>query len=289
VIFAEARDGSGVVAIKKLQTQRRNKDRLPFILREIEIISSSAHQNIVKYIDCFHMGQELWVVMEYMSAGSLYDIIKLYDQGFSFSEADICYITHEILVALAYLHSLHRVHRDIKVDNVLLSLDGSVKLADFGTAVQLTFQKLRRTTLAGTPYYMAPELIQRIPYGEKVDVWSIGISIIELIEGEPPFYELDTNEALEAVLGEIVCISPTVACTDQCRHFVDKCCLQHDPNHRWAAQRLTEHPWMQMRETKENFASFLHEIYGRTQNDTLSIVDGKLIGANGEDPGCTIA
>lgn len=134
---------------------------------------------------------------------------------------------------------------------MLLSLDGSVKLADFGTAVQLTFQRLRRTTLAGTPYYMAPELIQRIPYGEKVDVWSVGISIIELIEGtvpptsffnmrlgEPPFYELDPNEALDAVLDEDVMISPDVACTAECRNFVDKCCLQRDPKLRWSAKQL---------------------------------------------------
>lgn len=132
VIFAEARDGSGVVAIKKLQTVRRNKDRLPFILREIEIISSSAHDNIVRYIDCFDMGSELWVlnissllvltfqvVMEYMSGGSLYDIIKLYEQGVSFAEADICYISHEVLVAVEYMHSLHRIHRDIKGKSIL--------------------------------------------------------------------------------------------------------------------------------------------------------------------------
>jgi len=235
------------------------------------------------------MGPELWVVMEYMSAGSLYDIIKLYAEGVRLAETDVSYITSEILVALEYMHTLRRIHRDIKVDNVLLSLDGSVKLADFGTAVQLTFQRLRRTTLTGTPYYMAPELIQRLPYGEKVDIWSIGISVIELIEGEPPFYELDPNAALDAVLDEDVRFSANAICTNECRNFVEDCCLQRDPQIRWSAKQLLEHEWLASKETKEGFASFLHELYGRTHLDELKIVDGKLQGADGEDPGCILS
>lgn len=99
------------VAVKRLQTQRRGQDRLPFILREIEIIATSAHPNIVRYIESFHMGEELWVVMEYMSAGSLYDIVKEYSNGIRFSESHVSYIIHELLLALAYLHSIKRIHR----------------------------------------------------------------------------------------------------------------------------------------------------------------------------------
>jgi len=172
-----AKLGKTKVAIKKLELVRRGRDRLPLILREIEIIATSAHKNIVKYIESYEFDNQLWVIMEFMSAGSLYDIVKLYDKGVRLTEAETAFAVHEILEALAFLHGRKRIHRDIKVDNILLGPDGSVKLADFGTAVQLTFQKLRRQTLAGTPYYMAPELIQRIPYRK---VWIFGVSELPL-------------------------------------------------------------------------------------------------------------
>eukprot|EP01124_Arcella_intermedia_P007369 TRINITY_DN14490_c0_g2_i1.p1 TRINITY_DN14490_c0_g2~~TRINITY_DN14490_c0_g2_i1.p1 ORF type:complete len:358 (+),score=91.97 TRINITY_DN14490_c0_g2_i1:45-1076(+) len=159
VFFATTRNKSTPVAIKKLQLIRNGRDRLPFILREIDIIATSAHPNIVQYIQSFEHANELWVIMEYMSFGSLYEIVKLHSRGVKLKEPACAYVLREVLLAVSFLHSRKRIHRDIKVDNILLSKSGSVKLADFGTAVQLTFQRLRRNTIAGTPYYMAPELI----------------------------------------------------------------------------------------------------------------------------------
>jgi serine/threonine protein kinase len=93
------------------------------------------------------------------------------------------------LRGLAYIHSLHRIHRDIKSDNLLIGDDGSIKLADFGYAAQLTQEKQKRNTIVGTPYWMAPELIRGQNYDQKVDLWSLGIMIMEMAEGEPPYME----------------------------------------------------------------------------------------------------
>jgi len=257
VVFGITQDGQKV-AIKKLQLIKKGKNRLPFILREIEIIATSQHENIVKYIESFQMAsEELWVVMEYMSGGSLYDMLKLYPSGFKFSESEIAYIIRETTKAIAYLHSMNRLHRDIKVDNILFSRDGTIKLADFGTAVQLQ-RDIKRTTLAGTPYYMAPELIKRQPYDQSVDIWSIGITVVELIDGEPPYYELDPHEALSAIVEskgspEYMGLvgsrySPAI------KDFVNINCVQFDPSKRPTAVQLLKHPFIANSCSKVEFA-----------------------------------
>jgi len=203
------------------------------------------------------MGEELWVVMEYMSGGSLYDLLKLYASGFRFTESEVAYVIRETLEALAYLHSMKRIHRDIKVDNILFGKEGTIKLADFGTAVQLTISHLKRTTLAGTPYYMAPELIQRLPYSEKVDVWSIGITVVEMVQGEPPYYDMDPHDALAAILesegsDEIGLAGPHHSA--QIMDFVNKRCLNFDPSPRSSAAQLLSHPFLNVACTKQDFA-----------------------------------
>jgi len=257
VFFATTNDKTQQVAIKKLQLIRNGRNRLPFILREIDIIATSAHENIVQYIESFQVNGELWVVMEYMSAGSLYEIVKLYQKGVRIKETTCAYVIHELLNAVNFLHQKKRIHRDIKVDNVLLSRNGSVKLADFGTAVQLTFQRLHRNTIAGTPYYMAPELISRSDYGEKVDIWSIGISVVELMSGVPPINTLDPVKALEIIQTKgIIGLKPKKFSDDIC-HFVNSRCLQTEPHLRATAAELLEHPWIATRITKAEFAKVL--------------------------------
>jgi hypothetical protein len=257
VFFATDKATDTKVAIKKLQIERRGRDRLPLILREIDIIATSSHENIVSFFEAYHMEGELWVVMEFMSNGSLYDLVKLNTRGVRIDEPIAAYCIREVVKAIEFLHFRKRIHRDIKVDNILVNRDGSVKLADFGTAVQLTFQRLRRTTLAGTPYYMAPELIQRIPYNEKVDIWSIGITVVELLNGKPPFYELDPREALDAIVLRGVKGLTEAKHTDLVKNFVNIHCLNSNPAERDTATQLLEHAFISTACTKEQFARFL--------------------------------
>ena len=110
-------------------------------------------------------------------------------RAISWSEAQIAFVCKMCLKGLSYLHRHHRLHRDIKSDNILIDLDGNVKLADLGFAIGLTPERSRRTSVVGTPYWMAPELIRGLEYDSKVDVWSLGITVIEMAEGEPPLMD----------------------------------------------------------------------------------------------------
>ncbi|XP_064261043.1 serine/threonine-protein kinase PAK 3-like isoform X3 [Passer domesticus] len=129
-------------------------------------------------------GEELWLVMEYMDGGTLGDVIS----KTNLSEDEMAAISRECLQGLDFLHSNYVIHRDVKSTNILLRTDGSVKLADFGLSTRLTPKQSRGCVVAGTPWWMAPEVVTHQPYGPKVDIWSFGIVGIEMIDGEPPYW-----------------------------------------------------------------------------------------------------
>ena len=187
-VFVGKRKTDGyMVAVKKMKLTEENTK---LMVNEIGIMRTSSHPNIVDYFDSYLItSTELWVVMEYMDGGCLTDILELHDQ-IKMKEDEIAYVCRETLRALKFIHSLHRIHRDIKSDNILLASTGAIKIADFGYAAQLTQQQQKRTTVVGTPYWMAPELIRGQEYDAKVDIWSLGIMLIEMIEGEPPYMDL---------------------------------------------------------------------------------------------------
>ncbi|KAL6439248.1 hypothetical protein ACFW04_003861 [Cataglyphis niger] len=180
---------------------------ITFSLRGIyNITTYSNHRNIATYYGAFvkksspGKDDQLWLVMEYCGAGSVTDLVKS-TKGQSLKEEWIAYISREILRGLSYLHSNKVIHRDIKGQNVLLTDNAEVKLVDFGVSAQLDRTIGRRNTFIGTPYWMAPEVIAcdenpDATYDNRSDLWSLGITALEMAESQPPLCDLHPMRAL---------------------------------------------------------------------------------------------
>jgi len=235
------------VAIKKIQLDTESRDAdivLANLINEIILMKTSNHKNIVHFCDCYKVGEEIWVVMEFMEGGSLTDLLDLYDKGLELNEEDIAYILKEYLEGLAYIHSLNRVHRDIKSDNILLNTSGEVKIADFGYAAQLNLKRQKRQTVVGTSYWMAPEVIKSEEYDTKVDVWSTGVLCMEMAEGEPPYIDVSPVRALFLITTKgIPDLKEPNKWSSEFRHFISTC-LKVNPNSRPKAIELLKHPFL---------------------------------------------
>lgn len=238
VCIARERHSGRQVAVKMMDLRKQQRRELLF--NEVVIMRDYRHQNVVEMYRSALVEEELWVIMEYLQGGALTHIVS----ETRLSEEQTATVCEGVLQALSYLHAQGVVHRDIKSDSILLTLDGRIKLSDFGFCAQISKDVPKRKSLVGTPYWMAPEVISKTPYGTEVDIWSLGIMVVEMVDGEPPYFSETPITAMKKLRDEaapsvknIQKVSPVL------KDFLG-CMLTRDTLQRSSASDLLEHPFL---------------------------------------------
>jgi serine/threonine protein kinase len=239
VYKARNRDTGAICAIKVVPTEAESTEELR---KEIDLLKQGAHQFVVGYHGSFQKDKHIWIVMDLCEAGSISDLIRATQS--TLLEAEIRVVAASMLLGLRHLHGLRMIHRDIKAGNILLTNDGMVKLADFGVSKQLSTVQSKCETTIGTPYWMGPEVIADGRYNAKADIWSLGITLIEMAEGEPPFCNIHPMRALFVIPKK-----PPSTFKEPSRWSPEMndflaACLVKDPSLRPSAEQLLLHPWL---------------------------------------------
>ncbi|KAJ5081519.1 hypothetical protein NUU61_009783 [Penicillium alfredii] len=225
------------VAVKQIRLVDLPKSELRVIMLEIDLLKNLDHANIVKYHGFVKSVETLNIILEYCENGSLHSIAKNFGR---FPENLVGVYMSQVLHGLLYLHEQGVIHRDIKGANILTTKEGLVKLADFGVASRTT--GLSESSVVGTPYWMAPEVIELSGATTASDIWSLGCTVIELLEGKPPYHNLQPMPALFRIVNDDHPPLPQGA-SPAVKDFLMQC-FQKDPNLRVSARKLLKHPWI---------------------------------------------
>jgi len=239
VFKARKRQTGELCAVKIVPTDKEDVNELQ---KEIEYLKKAKHDFVVGYHGSYQKPGEVWIIMDLCEAGSINDIMS--SARITLGERELRVIIASMLLGLRHLHSKRMVHRDIKAGNILLTNDGVAKLADFGVSKELNTIQSKCQTTIGTPYWMAPEVIQEGRYNEKADVWSLGITLIEMAEGDPPFTNLHPMRALFVIPKKDPATfqQPDVWSPEMNRFLAD--CLVKDPSERPSCDILLKHPFV---------------------------------------------
>jgi serine/threonine protein kinase len=238
-----------LVAVKEVELSRKHKKELLVGLKkEINLLRTLVHPNVVRYYGAHSTGRHMRVFMEFAVGGSLTSLVRKFDH---LSEPVARRYVQQILCGLEYLHSKHVIHRDIKGENILIDGQGVAKLADFGCSKGLSdiANKSREgcDSLVGSPYWMAPEVIRSEAYGTKADIWSVGCTVVEVLNGgNPPWYDkFDNVYTAMYYIGSTTDLPNNIPddVSDQCKDFLSRCFVR-DPSLRASATELLQHPWI---------------------------------------------
>mmetsp|Transcript_11936 Transcript_11936/g.18096 ORF Transcript_11936/g.18096 Transcript_11936/m.18096 type:complete len:614 (+) Transcript_11936:229-2070(+) len=243
-----------IVAVKIIPNSTSGDPDTDKMMSEIDILARCHSPFVVGYMSCFvkpplkRLGDsEMYIIMEYCDGGSILDYIEKYGGMHSYAEGEevIRGVCASIVLGLTYLHGEARIcHRDIKSGNVLLTNDGHVKLADFGVSAELTNTLNKRKTFVGSPFWMAPEVIRESHYDGRADVWSLGITAIEMAQGQPPHADLNQMRAIFIIPTKP---APTLVNPDawstEMLDFI-RCCCKKDPSQRYDSTRLASHTFI---------------------------------------------
>uniref|UniRef100_H2ZXF2 non-specific serine/threonine protein kinase n=1 Tax=Latimeria chalumnae TaxID=7897 RepID=H2ZXF2_LATCH len=245
-VFKAQNKTSGVLAAAKV-IETMSKDELEDYVVEIDILASCDHQNIVKLLDALYWDSKLWILIEFCPGGAVDAVMLELERGLS--EPQIRVICKQTLQSLEYLHNNNVIHRDLKAGNILLTLEGDVKLADFGVSAKNATSTQRRASFIGTPYWMAPEVVicetsKDTPYDYKADIWSLGITLIEMAEMEPPHHELNPMRVLLKITkAEPPTLRTPKRWSSDFKDFLKKA-LEKNVEARWSANQLLQHPFV---------------------------------------------
>ncbi|KAH3760512.1 STE20 family protein kinase [Pelomyxa schiedti] len=284
VFHAVHAPSSMTMAIKVIPLEHEDLDDIKI---EIDVLKKCRHPNIVCYYGCFSCETSFWILMDFCALGSLRDIMDV--EKSTLKEKQIAYICTSSLKGLEYLHSQKIIHRDIKCANILVTERGEVKLGDFGVSQEMLKTWLPNTGMVGTPLWMAPEVSTQQPYTYTADIWSFGITIIEMADGEPPNADLNPLRAMFLI--HQVTKPPTVKnpknWSTEFLAFLESC-LKKSPTDRPLCSKLLQDPFIQTAKTSEVIRDLLasahkklkkrREAKTKSSSDTdfMSLLTGKL-------------
>uniref|UniRef100_A0AAR2ITI1 non-specific serine/threonine protein kinase n=1 Tax=Pygocentrus nattereri TaxID=42514 RepID=A0AAR2ITI1_PYGNA len=277
---------TGVLAAAKV-IETTSEEELEDYMVEIEILATCDHHHIVKLLDAFFYEQKLWIMIEFCPGGAVDANMLELDRGLT--EKQIQVVCWQMLEALVYLHGKKIIHRDLKAGNILLTLDGDIKLADFGVSAKNTKTLQRRDSFIGTPYWMAPEVvmcetIKDAPYDYKADIWSLGITLIELAQMEPPHHELNPMRVLLKIAkSDPPMLEQPSKWSLDFKDFLRKC-LDKNPEARPTATQLLEHPFVKSVKSNRPVRELVAEAKAEVMEVMEEEVDDSHEDADEEEP-----
>ncbi|XP_038593882.1 STE20-like serine/threonine-protein kinase isoform X3 [Micropterus salmoides] len=286
VFKAQNKQNGTLAAAKVIDT--KTEDELEDYMVEIDILASCNHHHIVKLLDAFYFEGKLWILIEFCAGGAV-DAIML-ELERPLTEPQIRVVCKQTLEALSYLHENKVIHRDLKAGNILLSLDGDVKLADFGVSAKNTKTLQRRDSFIGTPYWMAPEVVmcetsKDRPYDYKADIWSLGVTLIELAQIEPPNHEMNPMRVLLKIAkSEPPTLMHPSRWSPEFSDFLRKA-LDKNVDSRWDTQQLLQHPFV----TSVTDSKPLREIIAEAKAEVTEEIEDSKEEEEEEEPDTPVA